>query len=106
MPAGIAIWVTEKANGGISSDHPPTKQLWNGREWRRRRHTDRLILPVCLAEYAVDGKQEVCLVDGFSATTVIRAKVRAFKGMFCRLFGGMFSGFNLWDAAPKASKRA
>jgi hypothetical protein len=38
--------------------------------------------------------------------TAIGAKIRDFKGMFGRLFGVTFSGFQLWGAAPEASKRA
>ena len=62
----------------------------NGREWRWRRHTQRLILLVYL------------VVDGFS----IWAKVRDFKGMFGRLLGDIFSAFQLWRAATEANKRA
>ena len=37
---------------------------------------------------------------------MIGAKIRDFKGMFGRLFGVTFSGFQLWGAVPEASKRA
>ena len=56
------------------------------------------------SSYAVDGKQEVCLVDRLSATPVIGAKVRDFKGMSSRLLRDMFSGFQLWRRSPRSQQ--
>lgn len=65
--------------------------------------TERVVLPVYIVHYEVDGKQRLCLVDGLSATRVIGAKVRDFRGMFNRFFESVKS-WSVWGT-PTTAKR-